>query len=114
MTCPCGRIDAVHRALGLEDEILAFNLRLQVLFATRHHHLIDGVIHHTGDIITILICRPLHNMGCPNGSVNLWARLVERYLRIEVDIVRPCRPRGVQGLRVQMEFFIIVSSRRRV
>lgn len=55
MTCPCGMIDAVHRALALEDEILALNLRLQVLFVARHQHLIDGVIHHTEDVITALI-----------------------------------------------------------
>jgi hypothetical protein len=48
-------IDAVHRALALEDEILALNLRLQVLFVARHQHLIDGVIHHTEDVITALI-----------------------------------------------------------
>ena len=51
-------------------------------------------------------------MSCPNGSICLWARFVERNFTVEVDIVRPSRPRGVQSLRVQMELFFIVASHR--
>jgi hypothetical protein len=103
-------IDAVYRALALEDEVLALNLGFQVLFVARHQHLIDGVIHHIKDVIAALIGRPLENMSCPNGSICLWARLIKSNFSVEVDIVRPSRPRGVQGLGVQMELFFIVAS----